>query len=396
MKLSFCAIVKDEETTLPDCLNSVKDVVDEMVVLDTGSTDNTVAVAESLGAKVHRYQWNNDFAAARNESLKYVQGDWVLVLDADEQLVPAIAPKLKQAIETDDYIAINLLRQEVGAAQSPYSMVSRLFRHHPEIRFSRPYHALVDDSIDALRQRETHWKIGSLGEVAILHEGYRADAIARGNKLARAQAAMEAFLKDHPGDPYTCSKLGALYVQTGKCQKGVRLLSQGLSASAGDPGLTYELHYHLGIACSRLNNSEQAIIHYQTATQQAVLPRLKLGAYNNLGSLLKAKGNLLAAKQAYQEVMQIDSNFAIGHYNLGTTLKAMGDLPNAIAAYRRAIALNPDYAEAYQNLGLALLKAGQIQESLKALKRAIALHQRTNPIEAQRLHQGLKEMGFSV
>ncbi|NEQ17165.1 MAG: glycosyltransferase family 2 protein, partial [Moorea sp. SIO3E2] len=76
-------IVKDEEESLPQCLSSVKDVVDEMVVLDTGSTDRTIEVAQSYGARVYQFEWCNDFAAARNQALKYVQGEWVLVLDAD-------------------------------------------------------------------------------------------------------------------------------------------------------------------------------------------------------------------------------------------------------------------------------------------------------------------------
>ncbi|MFM7370726.1 MAG: glycosyltransferase family 2 protein, partial [Sphaerospermopsis kisseleviana] len=168
MKLSLCMIVKNEEAALPRCLESVQSLVDEIVVLDTGSTDKTPEIAQQFGAKLHYFQWCNDFSAARNEALKYVTGDWVLVLDADEVLAPEIAPQIREAINTDDYILINLVRQEVGATQSPYSLVSRLFRKHPEIRFERPYHALVDDSIAAILNKETYWQVGYLPQVAIL------------------------------------------------------------------------------------------------------------------------------------------------------------------------------------------------------------------------------------
>ncbi len=144
MKLSLCAIALDEEVALPQCLSSVTGVVDEIVLLDTGSSDRTKEIAQSFGAKVYDYKWCNDFSAARNEALKYVEGDWVLVLDADEVLVPEIVPSLQQAINNETYLLINLLRCEVGATSSPYSLVSRLFRRHPDIYFSRPYHALVD------------------------------------------------------------------------------------------------------------------------------------------------------------------------------------------------------------------------------------------------------------
>ncbi|PHK36106.1 hypothetical protein VF13_37255, partial [Nostoc linckia z16] len=74
-------IVKNEAATLPKCLSSVNKVVDEMVVLDTGSIDRTPYVAQEFGAKVHHFKWCDDFSAARNAALKYVTGDWVLVLE---------------------------------------------------------------------------------------------------------------------------------------------------------------------------------------------------------------------------------------------------------------------------------------------------------------------------
>jgi glycosyltransferase involved in cell wall biosynthesis len=90
MDLSLCMIVKNEQASLPQALTSVKDIVDEMVVLDTGSTDQTVEIARKFSAKVYHFEWCNDFSAARNEALKYVQGKWVLVLDADEVLTAEI------------------------------------------------------------------------------------------------------------------------------------------------------------------------------------------------------------------------------------------------------------------------------------------------------------------
>ncbi len=82
--ISLCMIVKNEEQLLPSCLNSVKDLVDEIIVVDTGSTDKTIEIAKSFGAKIFFFEWVNDFAAARTESLKYATKEWILVLDADE------------------------------------------------------------------------------------------------------------------------------------------------------------------------------------------------------------------------------------------------------------------------------------------------------------------------
>ncbi len=407
MNLSLCMIVKNEETALPRCLTSVKAIVDEMVVLDTGSTDRTQEIAQEFGARVYEFEWCNDFSVARNESLKYAQGDWILVLDADEVLVADIVPALQQAIKTDNHLVINLLRQEVGAEQSPYSLVSRLFRQHPNLYFSRPYHALIDDSAAQVLSQEPQWRVGYLPEVAIWHEGYQTGAIAGKQKLQKAQTAMEGFLANHPEDPYLCSKLGALYVQTGHLNRGIELLQRGLAHLQGIPAgkaahlsqdnatVRYELHYHLGIAY-RWTNPAEAEAHYQAAVQQSIPPKLKLGAYNNWGNLLQAKGHLTGAKAVYQQVLQIDPNFATGHYNLGMALKALGDLAGAIAAYQQAIGLKPDYAEAYQNLGVALLKTGNLPASLSAFRQAITLHEQQQPSEAERLHQGLRELGFTL
>jgi glycosyltransferase involved in cell wall biosynthesis len=383
MKLSLCTIAKNEEAALPKCLGSVRNVVDEIIVLDTGSGDRTVEVAKQFGAKVYHYQWCNDFSAARNEALKYVTGDWILVLDADETLTGEIVPQIKEVIESPEYLLINLVRH-----------VSRLFRNHPDICFSRPYHALVDDSVSEIILREPNWEVGYLQRVAILHTGYQQSAIAEQNKYVKAQTAMEGFLATHPSDPYVCSKLGALYVQVGKVSEGIDLLQRGIASQLTNDDILYELHYHLGIAYSKNQDPQQAVFHYQTATKLHIHPLLKLGAYNNLGNLIKATGDLRGAKTAYEITLRIDPNFAIGHYNLGMTLKALGLFVEAIASYQQAIKLNPYYAEAYQNLGVVLLKLGQVPSSMTAFKNAIALHEKQNPDEALRLRSGLQEMGF--
>ncbi|MGG6293294.1 tetratricopeptide repeat protein [Leptolyngbya sp. AN02str] len=393
-------IVKNEAHHLSRCLDSVRSFANELIVVDTGSTDETVAIAESFGATVIRTDWTGDFSAARNESLKHATQEWILILDADELLNESVIPKLNEAMNQPNVLVVNLMRHEVGATQSPYSLVSRLFRNHPSIRFSRPYHALIDDSVLELLHNEPQWHITEVAEVAILHDGYAPDAIAGRNKFEMARKAMEAYLAEHPNDPYECSKLGALYVQMGEIDQGIALLKQGLAAldanSPQHPSIKYELHYHLGVAYGRRNQPELAISHYRVAAQQPLLHRLKLGSVNNLASLLKAQGQLQEAATLYKTCVEIDPEFAVGHYNLGTTLRALGNTQEAIAHYETALQLNPYHAEAHQNLGVALLKLGRVQESLASFGRAIALHSHTNPQEAERIRQELSQMGFQV
>jgi tetratricopeptide (TPR) repeat protein len=342
-----------------------------------------------LGAKVPSITWPNNFAIARNEALKFTSGDWILVLDADEILTAEIVPEIKKAIEKPDTLVVNLIRHEIGAIQSPYSLVSRLFRKHPKLEFSRPYHAMIDDSVARLLKEESHWQIVDLPKIAIQHYGYQPEAISALNKSQRAKDAMESFLKDNPYDAYTCNKLGALYLQMGKRKEGIKLLKQGLKANTATPIVLFELHYHLANAYKNEQNMALAVKHYQKAINQPILPSLKLGAYNNVGGLFQSIGDLSNAEKAYQTAIQIDPTFATGYYNLGMTWKGRGRLKQAIAAYQEAIKYNANYAEAYQNLGVVLYKMGDMENSIKAFNQAITLHEKNNPPEAERLREGL-------
>ncbi|WP_218081661.1 tetratricopeptide repeat protein [Anthocerotibacter panamensis] len=396
-RLSLSMIVKDEAVHLPRCLKSVQGLVDEMIILDTGSRDRTPELARDFGATVFSFPWQDDFAAARNAALTHVTGDWVLVLDADEVLVPEIIPLLKDVICPADHVLVNLLRREIGAAQAPYSLVSRLFRRHPDLSFDRPYHAIVDERVAALLRREPHWQVVALPEVALIHEGYRPTAIAGKDKTRRAQRAMERFYTQHPRDPYVCSKLGALYVETGEVKRGTKLLEQGLkSVHRVEPPLRYELHYHLGIAYTALLQPILARKHYEQAVHEPILPQLKLGAYNNLGSLLQRSGDLTAARRAFETTITLDPGFALGYYNLGLTLKAQGQLEEAVTRYQQSLTLDPDHAAAHQNLGVTLYKLGRTPPALTAFRQAILLYEGQNSPEAERLRRGLQDLGLVV
>ncbi|PSF38800.1 glycosyltransferase [Aphanothece hegewaldii CCALA 016] len=387
-------IVKNEEANLQKCLKSVQNIVNEMIVMDTGSTDRTVEIAQSFGAQVPYFKWCDNFSTARNAALKYVTGDWILVLDADETLEPKIIPQIRQIMNDENALVINFIRHEIGAAQSPYSLVCRLFRNHPKLYFNRPYHTLIDDSAIKLIKEESHWKVIDIPAIGILHYGYQPEFIKALDKYERARKAMEGFWKQNPHDSYVCSKLGALYLQIGQTEKGLKLLKQGLKANTADFKVIYELHYSLGNAYVKQQKIEQAVKHYQKAIAQPILPQLKLGAYNNLGGLLQAVGDIQNAKKAYEFTINIDPNFATGYYNLGMLLKEMGNLPEAVKAYQKAISINPEYAAAYQNLAVVFFKLGYLAESQEAFKQAIILHEIQNPEQAEKLRQGLKELGM--
>jgi tetratricopeptide (TPR) repeat protein len=394
MSVSLCMIVKDEESNLADCLESVRDFVDEMVVLDTGSRDRTVEIAQAAGAKVHSFEWCDDFAAARNAGLRHIETDWVLVLDADEVLVSGAVPALRVAMQDEHCLVVNLVRQELGANQIPYSLVSRLFRKHSAIYFNRAYHESIDDSVVNLINQDPQWKVLELAEIAIRHSGYTSEAIAQRQKADRAQVIMERYLADHADDAYLCNKLGALYLEAGKLEQGRELLQRGLQTPSLEPALRYELNYHLASSYAESGEFELAAQQFQTAVEQPISAYLKLGTYTNWGNLRMEQGNPVAAAVLFQKVVEIDPALPLGWFNLGTALKDLGNLEDAIACYQQAIQLEPSYAQAHQGLGLAWMKGGRIVESQESFRKAIALYQQQGSAEGDRLQQVLQEMNL--
>ena len=167
--LSLCMIVKDEEDCLARCLLSAVPVVDEIIIVDTGSTDRTKAIAKTFGAKVYDFEWTDDFSEARNLSLSKATGDWLLVLDADEIISPLDYDRLTKIVKgnTDHpaaYLIItrNYVRptyiigwtcndgqyaeEEIGTGWYPSPKV-RLFSNDIRIRFENPVHEIVGPAL---------------------------------------------------------------------------------------------------------------------------------------------------------------------------------------------------------------------------------------------------------
>ncbi len=399
--VSLCAIVKNESHRIADCLDSAKDFVDEAIVVDTGSTDNTIEIAKQCGAKVFKFAWCDDFAAARNYSLSHASGNWILVLDADEKLDPEAKLALRQIIQQAECIAANLVRQEVGAQQSPYSLVSRLFRRRTDIKFNGYYHESIDDSIAKISREQPSWKVFTVPGVSIQHYGYSSSEISIKGKQELALRLMHKHLDRFPSDAYMYSKLGALYVESGDLDRGMELLERGIDilGQGNNPQIQsqieFELYYHAAIAYSHKSQWQLAQDFYQQALALDVPALVKLPALNNLGNLWQKQGNSKSAIAAFQQVTDIAPNFAKGFYNLGIALKASGQLSQAVGAYNQAIAIDSEYADAYQNLGVALIHSGQIQQAIAAFTSAIKYHeQQNNPARAQAIRDGIRDLGL--
>ncbi len=144
--VSLCIIARNEEASIGQTIKSALAVVDEIVVGDTGSDDNTRLIAEGYGARVSDVPWQDDFAAARNTVLAEARGDWILVLDADERLHP-IRPVEFQRLLADARVAgyrVDVVAEPAAGRQLPDRRQVRLFRNHPFVRFVYPVHDTVE------------------------------------------------------------------------------------------------------------------------------------------------------------------------------------------------------------------------------------------------------------
>lgn len=155
--LSLCMIVRNEADNLPRCLESVNGVVDELVIVDTGSTDRTKEIALSYGAKIYDFKWIDDFSAARNYSLEGATGEWILVLDADEALDEKSGPSLRSILIDSKVDAYNCILRNVLSVEPQlvyhdqvFQGWIRIFRNRPQYRFESIYHESVFPSL--LRQ----------------------------------------------------------------------------------------------------------------------------------------------------------------------------------------------------------------------------------------------------
>lgn len=140
--LSLCMIVRNEHQHLARCLASAQPYVDEIVVVDTGSDDDTIAIAQQFGAIVHSFAWCDDFAAARNFALDHVSGDWILILDADETLV-VTQPEFRQQLGQDpNVIGYALVRTDIPLTETELTggVHIRLFRGDRGLRYTGRYH----------------------------------------------------------------------------------------------------------------------------------------------------------------------------------------------------------------------------------------------------------------
>ena len=231
-QLSLAMIVKNEARCLARCLRSVQAIVDEIVVVDTGSTDGTVEIAKSFNAKISHFDWVNDFSAARNFSLDQAGGDWVFVLDADEFASEALAKEIREFIQAKPAVGrlkiVSDFRRH-GQTLRSQSFVSRLFPRGA--RFEGRIHEQIVSALPRLNLR------GELG-----HDGYLET-----QKSDRNIKLLLAELEHQPDNSYLLHQLALEYTSLDQTENAFHCLQKSFAGIKNDdlfaPNVVVDLLY---------------------------------------------------------------------------------------------------------------------------------------------------------
>ena len=209
--VSAALIVRNEAPVLAGCLESIASQVDEVVIVDTGSIDDTREIAKSCGARLLEFAWTGDFSAARNVSLDAAKGDWILYIDADERLTVSNGTSLKSLL-ADTQLAAMRVRLQPKARYTDY-LELRLFRNHPCIRFDGVIHEWVIPGVAAVCRSEG-MTVGESSEVRIVHTGYDADD--HGRKHDRNLPLLRRAVAQNPERVYCWWHLGETLARVGQ------------------------------------------------------------------------------------------------------------------------------------------------------------------------------------
>ncbi|HIG26320.1 MAG TPA: glycosyltransferase, partial [Verrucomicrobiales bacterium] len=270
--LSVCLIARNEEKHLPSCLRSIQGLPAQIVVVDTGSSDRTIEIAQSFGAEVYSFPWQDDFSAARNVSLERATSDWILILDADEELPCDQHEILKREIRNPGAMAFRLPIIDCGKEDEGHSYVPRLFRNAPGLFYVGRIHEQVLSSVEARRQQ---WKLDHLlGTATIQHHGYTAEIIKSRDKVARNLKLLEKAIEEFPNEPHLLMNFGMELARSGHLDEGLEqyLEAYEIMSSLPPQQVIPELRESLLTQfCSFLMSSEQ----FKQITEILVSPLAK-------------------------------------------------------------------------------------------------------------------------
>jgi glycosyltransferase involved in cell wall biosynthesis len=336
--LTLCLITRDEEDFLPDCLASASSIVDEIVIFDTGSVDETVNIAHRYGARVASFPFSGSFSEARNAALEEVRTDWVLFLDADERLERSEAKAVRAVVSSAEDLVwgYRLFRYDFYSTGGWFCGPRvKLFRKNPIVRYRGRVH---DDVAPSIQENG-----GRLAEAQVLldHFGHWREPAKREAKSRRYLALLGECLKDDPNDGPRHA-LVALQLRNllhfGEAREHSRL---AVTLAPRSP-LVWKYRGHVLRSTGDL---DEARLAYSRALELA-----NPDQYWERASLMgliaithSMQGTLGSARMALEEARSVAPTLPHLMIGVGLVAEAEGDFEEALGLYRRAADLHPSF-----------------------------------------------------
>ena len=313
--ISCCMIVKNEEAFLDQCVKSVKDYVDEIIIVDTGSTDRTVEIARQYTDKVYFHPWEGSFSKARNQALIYAACDWIFQIDGDEELVCGSGEKIREAVRNAgpaDAFHVNIISTYSNGAKRARHNFERLFRNNGVIHYEGIVHNRVEG---ASKIKES--------KIELMHYGYDVDEKKAQEKFLRTSDLLKKQIAENPGDPMPHHYLGASY------------LSRGMNEDAARESI-------IAIELAERKNDDHPL--YLWARHNAAI------AFFRMGDLDKAREYSLSALRKYPE--HLDS-----HYTLTMVAGERGQWRDVLSYGARFLELRDIFEKNPERAGLVINSA---------------------------------------
>jgi tetratricopeptide (TPR) repeat protein len=383
LTLSLVMIVRDEASMLPRCLESAAGHVDEIVVVDTGSTDATMDIARSFGAKVIETEWTGDFSAARNVSFEAATGDWVMYLDADEVLADGQGARLRELTGRVWREAFFLVETnhtgDLEEGMSVHHNALRVFRNRPEYRFAGRIHEQIAQNLPGYLPERIETT-----DVRVEHFGYLGVVREEKDKSRRNLELLERQLSEQGETPFLHFNLGSEHAALGQHDEALEHFRAAWDGVRHDPavrsyGYVPSLVGRLAVALRLTGHREELDRH--AADGLSVFPGFTDVVFEQAFAAFSS-GELDAARALLERCLEmgdapsvysatVGSGSFIARSVLGEVHRKAGRLEDAERELRAALEANPRFLRSVEPLAQTLLDAGHAPEDAAAAVHAL-------------------------